>query len=129
MATFKEAFATARKGGKREFTWQGKRYTTKLREEVSSAPAKSKKPVGRPARSVASSVSAKDAKADRSTPVASSASTKDAKADRATPAKPRKAPSFVEGLTMGSAARTKAAIDRERERRITAANARISGRK
>jgi len=32
-ATFKEAFAAARKGGDKTFTWEGKRYTTELASE------------------------------------------------------------------------------------------------
>jgi hypothetical protein len=31
--TFKEAFAAARKGGDKTFTWEGKRYTTELASE------------------------------------------------------------------------------------------------
>lgn len=34
---FKEAFASARKAGKKEFTWNGKRYNTKYKEEVAGA--------------------------------------------------------------------------------------------
>ena len=33
MATFKEAFREARKAGKKVFTWNGKPYTTELKEE------------------------------------------------------------------------------------------------
>ena len=113
MATFKEAFAAARKSGKKEFSWQSKKYNTKLKEETSSAPASSKKPQTRPAAKAASAP----------------ASAKDAKADRATPAKPGKAPSFMAGLTMSSADRTKATLARERERKLAKANARISGSK
>jgi hypothetical protein len=34
MATFKQSFAAARKAGKREFTWNGKRYNTEMKETV-----------------------------------------------------------------------------------------------
>lgn len=44
--TFKEAFASARKAGKKIFTWNGKRYTTELRK--SAAPKKATKPKARP---------------------------------------------------------------------------------
>ncbi len=39
--TFKGAFAAARKAGKKEFTYKGKKYTTKLKSETSSKKAKS----------------------------------------------------------------------------------------
>lgn len=51
MASFKEAFAAARKAGKKEFSWNGKSYNTKVKEEVGSAPSKSKAPQARPDRS------------------------------------------------------------------------------
>lgn len=51
MASFKEAFAAARKAGKKEFSWNGKSYNTKLKEEAGSAPSKSKMPQARPERS------------------------------------------------------------------------------
>lgn len=44
MASFKDAFRSARKSGKKEFSWDGKRYNTKLRED--SAPV----PTARPER-------------------------------------------------------------------------------
>jgi hypothetical protein len=44
MATFKEAFREARKAGKKTFTWQGKSYTTELKEEVAARAPKT--PVG-----------------------------------------------------------------------------------
>ena len=47
MASFGSAFAAARKAGKKTFVWQGKSYHTKTKEEMSSAPSKSLKPVGR----------------------------------------------------------------------------------
>lgn len=33
MSTFKDAFRSARKAGKKTFTWQGKSYTTALKEK------------------------------------------------------------------------------------------------
>lgn len=39
MATFKEAFASARKSGKKVFTWNGKRYNTQLKESGRQARA------------------------------------------------------------------------------------------
>jgi hypothetical protein len=36
MATFKEAFREARGAGKKTFTWQGKSYTTELKEEAAT---------------------------------------------------------------------------------------------
>lgn len=49
MTSFKKAFAAARKSGKKQFTWNGKRYNTKLKSDTkSSAPAKSKRPKARP---------------------------------------------------------------------------------
>ncbi len=54
MASFKEAFAAARKAGKKEFTWKGKAYNTKTKEEGSAAPAKSKMPQARPSAGVSS---------------------------------------------------------------------------
>lgn len=38
MSSFKEAFAAARKAGKKEFKWNGKSYHTKLKEEVTTRP-------------------------------------------------------------------------------------------
>ena len=51
MASFKAAFAAARKAGKKTFSWNGKPYTTKLASESKSkaAPTKSAKPKARPA--------------------------------------------------------------------------------
>lgn len=42
MATFKEAFREARNAGQKTFTWNGKRYTTELKEEAAkrTSPAK-----------------------------------------------------------------------------------------
>lgn len=48
MASFKSAFASARKAGKDTFTWNGKKYTTELASEKSSAPEKSKRPAKKP---------------------------------------------------------------------------------
>lgn len=44
MANFKSAFASARASGKKEFTWNGKRYNTKLAD----SPAKQKLPAKGP---------------------------------------------------------------------------------
>ena len=40
MATFKEAFREARGAGKKTFTWQGKSYTTELKEEAATRASK-----------------------------------------------------------------------------------------
>ena len=40
MAKFKEAFAAARKSGKKTFTWNGKKYNTKTKDDVKSATAR-----------------------------------------------------------------------------------------
>ena len=45
MSNFKSAFASARKAGKKTFTWNGKSYTTDLRSD--QAPAKSPRPMPR----------------------------------------------------------------------------------
>jgi hypothetical protein len=37
--SFKEAFASARKGGDKSFEWQGKKYTTELAKPKAAAPA------------------------------------------------------------------------------------------
>ena len=37
--SFKEAFASARKGGDKTFEWQGKKYTTELAKPKAAAPA------------------------------------------------------------------------------------------
>jgi hypothetical protein len=55
MAGFKSAFAAARKAGKKEFTWNGKSYNTKLKGEgaskKSSLPATTNiKPKARPSQ-------------------------------------------------------------------------------
>jgi len=39
--TFKEAFAEARKGGKKTFEWNGQKYTTEMKGEKKSAPSAS----------------------------------------------------------------------------------------
>lgn len=46
MASFKSAFAAARKAGKKEFTWNGKAYNTKLKED--NLPKKAPIPSPRP---------------------------------------------------------------------------------
>ena len=50
MATFKEAFAAARKGGAKTFSWNGKKYTTKLKSEAAKGKSNppSKVPVPQP---------------------------------------------------------------------------------
>ncbi len=40
--TFKEAFSAARKGGGKEFSWNGKRYTTELADGKAKGPDESK---------------------------------------------------------------------------------------
>lgn len=40
---FKDAFAKARKAGKKEFSWGGKRYNTKLKSETSGGSSNSTK--------------------------------------------------------------------------------------
>jgi hypothetical protein len=42
MATFKEAFRSARNAGKKVFSWNGKQFNTKLKEEVSSGGPKAR---------------------------------------------------------------------------------------
>jgi hypothetical protein len=60
MASFKEAFAAARKklGAGKTFEWNGKSYSTNLKEEVSkpasAAPTKSIRPKAKPASNTAS---------------------------------------------------------------------------
>ena len=53
MATFKEAFREARNAGQKTFTWNGKRYTTELKEEAAkrTSPAKTAPSAG-PRRNV-----------------------------------------------------------------------------
>lgn len=80
MPSFKEAFAAARKSGKKEFSWNGKKYNTKLKEETGVG--KSVKPKARPVA------------AEKS--VAPGAATK----------KPMARPGLVDKLTMGSKQRT-----------------------
>lgn len=53
MVTFNSAFASARKAGKKEFSWNGKKYNTQVRS--GSAPSESARPTSRPARSNATS--------------------------------------------------------------------------
>ena len=60
MATFKEAFAAARKekGAGKTFTWQGKSYTTDLASEKKSGPKKSTAETAPPRRPAAPPVKA-----------------------------------------------------------------------
>ena len=65
MAGFKEAFRAARKSGKKVFTWDGKSYNTKLKED-SKLPSKAPKPTSNPAKAksgASRSTSGKDEKA------------------------------------------------------------------
>ena len=43
MTAFGDAFKAARKAGKKEFTFGGKSYHTKTKEDLATTPAKSKK--------------------------------------------------------------------------------------
>jgi len=54
MATFKEAFREARKAGKKTFMWNGKPYTTELKEEAEARKSKTK-----PSKPAAPSAAAK----------------------------------------------------------------------
>ena len=53
MATFKEAFASARKAGKATFTWNGNSYNTKTKEEagMKTSPRPKARPANKPAGS------------------------------------------------------------------------------
>lgn len=42
MSAFKEAFAKARKSGKAEFEWEGKKYNTKVKAEAAKPSVKPK---------------------------------------------------------------------------------------
>lgn len=49
MVKFGDAFAAARKAGKKEFTWSGKRYNTKTKEEAAKkAPKPATRTTARP---------------------------------------------------------------------------------
>ncbi len=62
MATFKEAFREARKAGKKVFTWNGKPYTTELKEEAAKKADTAKvAPSAGPRRSEAKADAAKGA--------------------------------------------------------------------
>lgn len=72
MATnFEKAFASARKGGKKEFSFGGKKYNTKLKGEGGKAksklpkkgPVPEKRPMSKPATSKADSSKPTEAKA------------------------------------------------------------------
>ncbi len=102
MSKFGDAFAAARKAGKKEFTWNGKRYNTKLKEETTSLkpkarPDRSGKPKvdstapGKPSGDTvikAAVVKGSGGGATKTAAAASKASAKDAKADRTAPKKP-----------------------------------------
>lgn len=49
MASFKSAFASARKAGKKTFSWNGKSYNTKL-ASGNGTPAKAPRPSGNPSK-------------------------------------------------------------------------------
>ena len=46
--SFKEAFASARKGGDKSFEWQGKKYTTELAKPKAATPAPAPAPAPKP---------------------------------------------------------------------------------
>ncbi|MER9596124.1 hypothetical protein [Mesorhizobium sp. M0244] len=75
MSTFKSAFAAARKSGKKVFTWEGKRYTTKL---AASTPKKAPIPTPKPTQAAPAAAAVKKPR-----PLAAAASS----APAATPAK------------------------------------------
>jgi len=137
-SAFEKAFAAARKAGKKQFSFGGKQYHTRTKEEEagkSSGPMKPKPrpnrdgkpsvdstPPGKPsgetkvagvvARTPAAAAAAKVAGRKQKDDDASKGPRKPrARADR--PEKP--APSFVEGLRMGSAERTNAKLNRDRQ--------------
>lgn len=126
MASFKEAFAAARKAGKKTFTWNGKPYTTKLKEEVSSAPKTSKRPMPKPAAKV---VEAKASAGRVSERPVSTPSKLAPKASLKPLANPRNAPSFADKLRMGSAARSQATLDAAEQKKRRAAIEAASARK
>lgn len=133
-SAFEKAFAAARKAGKKQFSFGGKQYHTRTKEEEakSSGPMKPKPrpnrdgkpsvdstPPGKPSgdtkivgvaarTAAASKVAGRKQKDDD----ASAGPRKPrARADR--PEKP--APTVLEGLRMGSAARTAAKLNRDRQ--------------
>ncbi|MER8422480.1 hypothetical protein [Mesorhizobium sp. M1403] len=56
MPAFKSAFAAARKSGKKVFTWEGKRYTTKL---AASTPKTAPRPTPKPAQTAPAAAAVK----------------------------------------------------------------------
>jgi hypothetical protein len=48
--SFKEAFRAARSAGKKEFTWNGSRYNTKIKEEVGTPGASRPRPRNKPTK-------------------------------------------------------------------------------
>jgi len=58
MAKFGAAFAAARKAGKKTFDWNGKKYTTKTKDD-SKAPSTSSRPAKRPAKPAAKTAAPK----------------------------------------------------------------------
>jgi len=82
MATFKEAFAAARKekGAGKTFTWNGKSYTTDRADDKKPAPTASNKPKAKPAGLNPQSGAAQSGVAGKVKPKASPAAKRPAKA-------------------------------------------------
>lgn len=75
MASFNEAFSSARKSGKKTFRWQGKSYTTKLASDTPKPKPRSPKPTAKPQKQgpTKDTVKASTPGDTRSTPVRSAA--------------------------------------------------------
>jgi len=104
-SAFEKAFAAARKAGKKEFSYNGKKYNTKLKEEVGVGKSvmPKKKPGSKPM--VDSTAPAQPKNTDPIKPLARAKPTmaaKDAKADRAAP---KKTPSVKDLANMTPAQR------------------------
>lgn len=114
MATFKEAFASARKAGKKSFKWNGKLYTTALKEETksggSSPRPKPKPPTGKPPGSSQTAASQKA----QATVASKSAPSETPSAGVGSSARPRKKPSW--SSTPGGQLRIKTAAGRPAKR-------------
>ena len=108
MPSFKEAFAAARKSGKKEFSWNGKKYNTKLKEEVSvtKSPIPKKKPNKGP--SVDSTPPKQPKNMDPIKPLANTSS-----APKTSAKAPKPRPGMVDKLKMGSARRTGVNVSQE----------------
>jgi hypothetical protein len=72
--SFKEAFASARKGGDKSFEWQGKKYTTDLAKPKAAAPASA--PVSKAAESASAPASKSSAPASKAAAPASASKPK-----------------------------------------------------